>query len=207
MRPLPHPRPSVSPNLEKGKPWMERDNSLLVEQQCHENMGLGWQTFIVMATLLNDFFLSPRLTKIKKKVRELLEPPPTDATLFTTPALGPRRKPKEAKSLSRHFSGPGPLIVHNLTPLGCVSKQNKKYRKRSMPARAPSLTASFSSMLAPPAISVPTSSALPAAAASTNSPSAGITPACAPNGESVTQGIAALSAKEAPEVFGFVLWR
>ena len=56
-----------------------------------------------------------------------------------------------------------------------------------MPARAPSLTGSFSSIVAPAMISVCTSSAFPASAAASSAPSVGITPACAPQGESVTQ--------------------
>ena len=41
------------------------------------------------------------VTKIEKRVRKLLAPPPTPATLCTTPAYGPNREPKETKPVSR----------------------------------------------------------------------------------------------------------
>ena len=82
----------------KGENEMERDNSLPAKSRCHKKLVWDSQTFAVMGNLLEDFFRLLRVTKIKKKVRELRAPPPTPATLFTTPAKGPNREPKEGKS-------------------------------------------------------------------------------------------------------------
>ena len=61
---------------------------------------LNWQTFAVMARVWEDILLFLSVTNIKKKMCELLAPPSTPATLFTTPALGATREPKEIKPLS-----------------------------------------------------------------------------------------------------------
>jgi hypothetical protein len=63
---------------------------------------------------------------------------------------------------------------------------------------APSLTEFFSSMLAPASISLTTSSNCPPLAAAYSSKYVGISPACAPEGESVTQGNVAPRAEQAP---------
>ena len=79
---------------------MERDNSLAAKPRCHEKLVCDWQTLTVMARVLEDSFLFLRVPKLMKKVRALLAPPPTPATLFTTLTWGPKRGPKETKPLS-----------------------------------------------------------------------------------------------------------
>jgi hypothetical protein len=65
---------------------MERDDSLASKPRCHEKLVWDWQTFVLMARFLEDFFLFLRVTEIKNKVHALLEPHPTPATVSTTPA-------------------------------------------------------------------------------------------------------------------------
>ena len=54
----------------------------------------------MIAKVLGDSFLFLRVTKIKKKVRELLGPSSKLTTLFTVPAWGPGREKKETNFVS-----------------------------------------------------------------------------------------------------------
>ena len=79
---------------------MERDNSLPAKPRCHEKLVWDWQTFAMIAIFLENSFLFLGVTKIKKKVRELLAPSLKLTTLFTVPVKGPDREKKETKSVS-----------------------------------------------------------------------------------------------------------
>ena len=65
------------------------------------NAGLGLVDFRGNARVLEISCPFLGVTKIEKRVRKLLAPPPTPATLCTTPAYGPNREPKETKPVSR----------------------------------------------------------------------------------------------------------
>jgi hypothetical protein len=84
----------------QGKTEMERNNSLPAKPKRHKKLVRDSQTFALMARGLKNSFLFLRVMKMKKKVHAFLKPPPTLATLFTTPATGPKREPKETQSLS-----------------------------------------------------------------------------------------------------------
>ena len=55
---------------------MERDNSLAAKPRCHKKLVWDRQKLAVMSRILEDLFLYPKVTKIKKKVRALLAPLP-----------------------------------------------------------------------------------------------------------------------------------
>jgi len=92
----PHPAPATLcfTKPRRGKTEMKRDNSLSAKTRCHEKLVCERQTFAVMETVWEETLLFLRVTDVKKKVRALLAPPPTPATLFTTPAKGPKENRK-----------------------------------------------------------------------------------------------------------------
>ena len=73
---------------------MERVNSLAPKLRCDEKLVWDSQTFALIARDLEDSFRFLRVTHMKKRVHALLEYPPTPATLFTTPAQGPKENRK-----------------------------------------------------------------------------------------------------------------
>ena len=104
VRPAPLPATLCTSKSQKEKTKWRKTTHFPQKRRCHEKLILGWQTFVLMATVLEDSFRFLRVTKIKKKVCGLLEPPPTPATLFTTPCIGVHKKTErdQAPFLTNH---------------------------------------------------------------------------------------------------------
>ena len=95
---------------------MERENSPPTKPRCHEKLVLDWLTFVMMAKLLENFFLFLRVTEIKKKVRDFLAPFPDPRP--SSPHL--HRGPKENRKRPSLFLSHQNMMARRLAILTLV---------------------------------------------------------------------------------------
>jgi len=94
-------------------------------------VGFEWQTFVVMARVWDDFFLFLGATKKKKKMRELLEPPPTPDPLYHT-CVGAHMKTKRDQVRFPRLFRPG--AIHRPQPHTGQNKTNGTRNDQCLPA-------------------------------------------------------------------------